>query len=101
PPIAPSPADTGETLRFVALGDTGKGNDVQFAVGRAMADVCTARGGCVLALLLGDILYPGGADSATDPQWQKKFEEPYAPVPFPFYGALGNHDYGWSWEYWK
>jgi tartrate-resistant acid phosphatase type 5 len=29
-----------------------------------------------------------------DPQWQEKFEAPYAALDFPFYAVLGNHDYG-------
>lgn len=90
-----------ETVRFVALGDTGKGNDTQYAVARAMAKVCADRGGCAFGLLLGDIIYQHGVTSPDDPQWKTKFELPYAADPFPFYGALGNHDYGTSWEYWK
>lgn len=80
-------------VRFVALGDAGKGNTAQRDVAIAMRDVCAAKG-CDFALLLGDNIYDAGVDSVTDPQWQSKFEVPYADVDLPFYVALGNHDYG-------
>lgn len=93
-----------EVLRFVAVGDTGKGNDVQRLVAGGMTKACEARGGCRFALLLGDNIYQDGATASDDPQLATKFEEPYALVPFPFQVALGNHDYGANgagWEFWK
>lgn len=93
-----------DTVRFVAFGDQGKGNDRQRAVGNAVAKVCEARGGCAFGLLLGDNFYPTGVDGVDDPQWKTAFEEPYADVPFPFWAALGNHDYGGKgggWEFWR
>lgn len=95
---------TQQTVRFVAFGDQGKGNDEQRAVGEAVARVCEARGGCAFGLLLGDNFYPSGVRGIDDPQWQTAFEEPYAQVPFPFWVALGNHDYGargGGWEFWR
>lgn len=91
-------------LRFVALGDTGKANEGQYAVGRALAVACEQRGGCAFGMLLGDNFYPTGVDSVDDAQWEDKFEKPYEPVPFPFWVVLGNHDYGGDgagWEYWR
>lgn len=88
------PMDEEAFVRFAVLGDVGKGNTGQHAVARALADVCTERGGCDHALLLGDNIYDTGVDDADDPQWQEKFEAPYAVVDFPFYATLGNHDYG-------
>jgi tartrate-resistant acid phosphatase type 5 len=85
--------DGGFSLRFVALGDTGKGNAGQLAVGNAIAAWCATRG-CEFAVLLGDNIYDTGVTSITDPQWQTKFEIPYAAVNMPFYAVLGNHDYG-------
>ena len=79
-------------VRFVALGDTGTGEQSQFDVAAAMEQKCAADG-CDFALLLGDIIYGAGAWSADDPQWAEKFELPYAALNFPFYAALGNHDY--------
>jgi hypothetical protein len=80
-------------VRFVALGDTGEGNPDQYAVAAVLQSVCAAQG-CDFALLMGDNFYDVGVDSVTDPQWQAKFEQPYANVPLTFYPALGNHDGG-------
>ena len=81
-------------VRFVAVGDAGKGNSGQYAVADAMRDVCATHGGCEFALLLGDNIYDTGVDDREDAQWQEKFELPYAALDFPFYATLGNHDYG-------
>jgi hypothetical protein len=80
-------------VRFIALGDQGKGNTTQRDVGIAIRDLCAVRG-CDFVLLLGDNIYDSGVDSVTDPQWQTKFEEPYHDIDLPFYAALGNHDNG-------
>lgn len=80
-------------VRFVALGDAGEGNEAQIAVGATVASVCEERG-CDFALYLGDNFYDVGVDSPMDAQFQEKFEVPYAPIDFPFYITLGNHDYG-------
>lgn len=94
-PPEPTDAGPGATpLRFVALGDSGKGNEGQRQVAQAMAEVCHARGGCAFALMLGDNIYDTGVDDINDAQWQEKFEIPYADLEFPFYATLGNHDYG-------
>lgn len=93
----------GWTLRFVALGDSGEGNDAQYLVAAAIESVCAVRG-CEFALLLGDNIYESGVDSVDDEQFQEKFELPYAYLEFPFYVALGNHDYGGGgagYEWWK
>jgi tartrate-resistant acid phosphatase type 5 len=80
-------------LRFVAVGDTGKANDVQYQVAAAIRDQCAAEG-CDFVLLLGDNLYPEGAEDTGDPVWQSAFEDPYRDIDLPFYAVLGNHDYG-------
>jgi tartrate-resistant acid phosphatase type 5 len=98
--------DTGEEpveeppkiVRFIAMGDGGEGNEDQYLVSQALEQVCSAkedaRPGCDFALYLGDNFYDSGVDGIDDPQFQTKFEEPYANLSFPFYVALGNHDYG-------
>lgn len=93
-----------DTVRFVAFGDQGKSNDRQRAVGEAVAKVCEERGGCAFGLLLGDNFYPSGVNGVDDPKWKSAFEEPYEKVSFPFWAALGNHDYGGNgggWEFWR
>lgn len=91
-------------LRFVALGDGGEGNDTQYKVADAAKAVCEAKGGCELALYLGDNFYDTGVDGVDDRQFQSKFEMPYSVLPFRFYVVLGNHDYGGNgagFEFWK
>jgi tartrate-resistant acid phosphatase type 5 len=91
--VAPDAPVAEKPVKFVVLGDTGKGNADQRRVAIAMRDLCAAKG-CDFALMLGDNIYDAGVDSTTDSQWQTKFEQPYMDVNLPFYVALGNHDYG-------
>lgn len=94
---ADAAADADEPVHFVAFGDSGKGcarpSDGQCRVAAAIERICAARG-CDFALMLGDNIYDSGVTSADDPQFRSKFELPYARLDFPFYVALGNHDYG-------
>ncbi len=83
-----------EILRFVVIGDQGTGSQNQYDVGIAMGNVCTALGGCDFGLLLGDNFYSSGVSSVTDDMFNTHFALPYAPVDFPFYAVLGNHDLG-------
>ncbi len=90
------PADaavTAQPVKFIVVGDTGKGNADQRRVAIAMRDLCAAKG-CDFVVMLGDNIYDAGVTTTTDPQWQAKFEQPYMDVDLPFYVALGNHDYG-------
>lgn len=80
-------------VRFIAMGDTGKGNPGQYQVGQAIGTLCQSQG-CDFVVLLGDNFYPSGVDSTTDPLWQSAFVKPYASVNAPFYAVLGNHDCG-------
>jgi hypothetical protein len=98
-----SPEVTAQTVRFVAMGDTGKGNQGQKDVAAAVRAKCAASG-CDFVQLLGDNIYDSGVSSTTDPQWQTKFEQPYMAISLPFYVVLGNHDYGGEgagWEFAK
>ena len=90
---ADAPANTEPIVKFVAFGDAGSGTPAQFAVGRALTEVCAARG-CNFAVMLGDNFYPDGVHSADDPQFETKFEQPYGALMIPFFVALGNHDNG-------
>jgi predicted phosphodiesterase len=92
PPVYDAAPQTPE-VRFVALGDTGEGNEAQRAVAIAIRDLC-AQEGCDFVVLLGDNIYDAGVDGIDDEQWQTKFEIPYADIDLPFYAVLGNHDYG-------
>ncbi|HUP91378.1 MAG TPA: metallophosphoesterase [Solimonas sp.] len=80
-------------VRFVAFGDGGSGAPMQYMTAKAMGEVCALRG-CDFGLMLGDNIYVTGVESANDPQFESKFEAPYAPLKFPIYAVLGNHDTG-------
>ena len=82
-----------DRVRFVAVGDTGEGNATQRSVAEAIGSVCAKRG-CDFVLLLGDNLYPRGMDSDTDARMGEVFTAIYGDLGLPFYGVLGNHDYG-------
>ena len=95
PEPEPQPVDY-EPVRFVAMGDTGEGNEDQYAVASVIEQVCADQG-CDFVLLLGDNIYNDGPDDVTDSQFHDKFEAPYAELSQRFYVVLGNHDYGeWS-----
>ncbi|EKF76086.1 metallophosphoesterase-like protein [Alcanivorax hongdengensis A-11-3] len=102
-PVTEAPAQA--RVSFVVIGDSGEGSDGQYAVGKAIADVCNAKGGmaeamtdsdarpgCDLVVGLGDNIYEAGVTSVDDPQFAEKFETPFEPVKLPFYMVLGNHD---------
>lgn len=90
---APDAAVAPKPVKFIVIGDAGKGNADQRRVAIAIRDLCQQKG-CDFVLMLGDNIYDAGVESVTDSQWQTKFEQPYNDVDLPFYVALGNHDYG-------
>jgi tartrate-resistant acid phosphatase type 5 len=80
-------------VTFVALGDMGTGDSAQTQVAQAMYSVCQ-RDGCDFVLGLGDNIYPHSVASSHDPQFQDKFEHPYARFQdIDFWMILGNHDW--------
>ncbi|CAA0083003.1 Uncharacterised protein [Zhongshania aliphaticivorans] len=92
-PIDDTPNDevSEPQVRMILLGDSGSGSAGAYAVGEAVARVCAAKG-CDLVLGLGDNIYESGVSSELDPQFEEKFELPFAPIDLPFYMVLGNHD---------
>lgn len=93
PEIIYPPMSEGDAVRFIVWGDTGTGDDAQRKVARSALRVCEARG-CDFVLQTGDNVYDSGVESPDDPQFDEKFEEPYADFDIPFYLVLGNHDAG-------
>jgi hypothetical protein len=83
-----------DSVRLIAVGDTGEGNLAQAMVGRVMNDKCAAVGGCDAVIMPGDNFYDDGVHDTDDLQFFSKFEEPYAlpHLEIPFYVVLGNHD---------
>src|SRR5262249_56860666 len=85
----PRPLEDG-SLRFMVIGDTGRGDDGQYATAREMAAI-RQKFPFEFVIMVGDNMY--GADAPDD--FVKKFETPYKPLldaGLKFYGALGNHD---------
>ena len=83
---------------LLAFGDSGTGEEDQKTVAAAMAQACQ-QSGCDAAIVLGDLIYPSGVESADDSLFKINFEEPYAVVgPFPFWMSPGNHDHKGSIE---
>jgi 3',5'-cyclic AMP phosphodiesterase CpdA len=78
------------SVRFLVLGDTGRGDKGQYDTAREMVTI-RQKFPFEFAILLGDNMY--GADAPAD--FVKKFETPYKPLldaGIKFYGSLGNHD---------
>ncbi|MCA6064661.1 metallophosphoesterase [Thalassolituus marinus] len=94
PDALPDQGTVNKTVRFIAVGDTGTGEDGQYKVAAAMQALCEQKG-CDFALGLGDNVYESGVDDVDDLQFVTKFEQPYAALNMPFYMTLGNHDNSW------
>jgi predicted phosphodiesterase len=78
------------SLKFVAMGDNGTGDQPQYDIGLQMA-AARSRFPFDLVIMLGDNMY--GGQSPND--FVKKFEQPYAPLlaaGVKFQASLGNHD---------
>ncbi|MCG6872070.1 MAG: metallophosphoesterase [Gammaproteobacteria bacterium] len=83
-------------LTLFAFGDSGTGGPEQRAVAAAMEARCRLLGGVDGLVLLGDIVYPAGVQSASDPLWQERVWDMYSGPclgAVPIYPVLGNHDY--------
>ncbi len=76
----------------VIWGDSGSGDSTQIQTADAIASYCGSAY-CDYGVIAGDVIYPSGVSSVTDPQFASKFEKPYQALNFPIYIAFGNHDY--------
>ena len=82
--------------RFLVVGDWGRdGQQGQQQTADAMAKVWDTHGP-EFVVSTGDNFYNWGVRSATDHRWNTCFEKVYAARIEPWYGVLGNHDYGGS-----
>ncbi|WP_208885976.1 metallophosphoesterase family protein [Streptomyces sp. PBH53] len=78
--------DVPERFSFLVIGDTGEGDDSQYAVVPGLLKVGQDTDFAVIA---SDVVYPvGGADDYGD-----KFFRPYQDYPAPIYAIPGNHDW--------
>ena len=77
-------------VRFLVMGDTGRGDTGQYETARMMETVY-GMFPYTFVIMVGDNMY--GADTPGD--YVKKFETPYKPLidkGVKFYASLGNHD---------
>ncbi len=81
-----------EPVGFLFFGDSGNANQTQKNVAASMVRFCHTMA-CQFVLGLGDNFYPHGVKDVDDPQFQEKFEAPYAALGLVFYPTFGNHDY--------
>jgi len=85
-----------QRVDFITMGDWGTGGAGQKEVAAKMAAYNKKLANPInAALLLGDNFYMSLPGGVKDQAWQNVFEKMYPAdqLPFPFYVALGNHDY--------
>jgi hypothetical protein len=94
-PLSPSPGQIvmplrAGSVRFAAIGDSGRGDDPQIQVAQQMVE-WRARFPFEFVLMLGDNIY--GPHTPDD--YRRKFDEPYRDLlqaGVTFHAAIGNHD---------
>src|SRR5438045_1796443 len=82
-------------VNILSMGDWGMNNPTQRTVARTLSTYIPASHRTFSGIfLLGDNFYVPLA-GVNDPLWQTMFEKMYdsRALSFPFYAALGNHDY--------
>ncbi|MGW7407691.1 metallophosphoesterase family protein [Streptomyces sp. NPDC054833] len=75
-----------DRFSFMVIGDTGEGDDSQYAV---VPGFLKASQDTSFAVIASDVIYPVGA---TD-DYGTKFFRPYRDYPAPIYAIPGNHDW--------
>jgi len=85
-----STVEASDSVRFLAVADTGSGDANQRAVGWQMARVHQRRP-VDLVVLGGDNIYPSGDLSLIDSTFRRPYAELLA-AGVPFHAVLGNHD---------
>ncbi|MBM9504410.1 metallophosphoesterase family protein [Actinacidiphila acididurans] len=78
--------DDPDTFSFLLIGDTGEGDDPQYAV---VPGLLQAGAGTRYAVLCSDVLYPVGHAN----EYGTKYFRPYRDYPAPIYPIPGNHDW--------
>ncbi|MEU5116704.1 metallophosphoesterase [Streptomyces longwoodensis] len=78
--------DDPDRFSFMVLGDTGEGDEPQYAV---VPGFLTVSQDTAFAVVASDVIYPVG--SADD--YDTKFFRPYRDYPAPIYAVPGNHDW--------
>ncbi len=79
-----------DSVKFLAIGDTGSGSKEQYQLAKVMLDYRTVFP-YEFVIMVGDNMY--GGEKPAD--FKKKFEDAYRPImdqKVSFYASLGNHD---------
>lgn len=100
PAIGAPSIDTATSLRFIAVGRQGYGNEMSRRIATAMENV-SSEAPTHAVLYLGDNFYPRGVQSVHDEQWQDKFESLYDGPHLrgmPFFAVVGNHDHNGNFD---
>ncbi|MEU9412697.1 metallophosphoesterase [Streptomyces sp. NPDC048281] len=90
--VAGAPADKvirrheADRFSFMVIGDTGEGDDSQYAV---VPGFLKASRDTDFAVIASDVIYPVG----TTDDYGTKFFRPYRDYPAPIYAIPGNHDW--------
>lgn len=76
----------GESFTVLVVGDTGEGDNSQYAVAHALTDQAETAD---FAVICSDVIYPAGDLGDYGP----KFHRPYRNITLPIYAVPGNHDW--------
>jgi len=79
-------SDRGDDLSILLMGDTGEGDESQYAL---VTPLAAAAPGKAFLLICSDVLYPIGDVN----DYENKFYRPYARLAVPIYAVPGNHDW--------
>jgi hypothetical protein len=77
---------TGDTVSILLIGDTGEGDNSQYAVAEALAEMSKSAD---FAILCSDVIYPTGDLN----DYARKFHHPYRNIQLSVYAVPGNHDW--------
>ncbi|MDA8792896.1 metallophosphoesterase [Bacteriovoracaceae bacterium] len=80
-----------QNRRYCIVGDTGTGQEIQYRISKVME-----LRNCDEVLITGDIIYPDGISSSSDPQIETKFFKPFKNLfdkGVEMTLSMGNHDY--------
>jgi len=81
-----------QSIRVLAFGDFGEGNEPQRRTAAAMVAYHKVHP-FNFGITLGDNFYPSGLTSLANPRWKSQFEDLYGEMGIKIYAILGNHDY--------
>jgi len=76
----------GDTVSVIVLGDTGEGDNSQYAVASPLVNMSE---NVDFAVICSDVVYPTGDLD----DYHRKFHHPYRNLKLPIYAVPGNHDW--------